>query len=105
MFPEMPAYPVGASELDHSQYVKIPAAWLLDRLGYKGRWHESFGCYEKQPLVLVHDGSQIASLEEKALQFKVFVSGICQQVRDTFNIELEIEPQILPYTKVLNQST
>jgi UDP-N-acetylenolpyruvoylglucosamine reductase len=72
---------------------------LLDHLGYKGYWHGSFGCYEKQPLVLVHSKEQAGSLEEKVMQFKTLITEICDRVQHTFQIQLEIEPQLLPYAE------
>ncbi|MGN0190805.1 MAG: UDP-N-acetylmuramate dehydrogenase [Candidatus Cryptobacteroides sp.] len=44
----VPHYPVGEDR------VKIPAAWLIEQCGWKGRTHKGAGVYEKQPLVLVN---------------------------------------------------
>ncbi len=46
--PAMPHYAVGDSA------TKIPAAWLIEQCGWKGRTLGGAGVYEKQPLVLVN---------------------------------------------------
>lgn len=66
--------------------VKIPAAWLIDQCGWKGRRIGSAGVWGSQPLVLVNaDGrctpSEIVSLEE----------NIKNDVRQRFGIALEAE--------------
>ncbi len=79
-YPEMPSY-------EQSDGFKIPAGWLIDKLGLKG---VSFGVvkvHEFQALVLVNDGG---SAEEvlKAAQ------SIRSAVVKGFGIELEQEPRL-----------
>ena len=50
-WPLMPSYPVNTDE------VKIPAAWLIDQLGFKGKKIGGIGCHPDQALVLTNDGS------------------------------------------------
>ena len=79
---EMPHYRINISE------VKIPAGWIIDKLGYKGYKKGDAGVHKNQALVLVNhgnaSGSEILSLA-KEIQEKVF---------ERFNIHLETEVNI-----------
>ncbi len=63
---EIPSYPVD------SHYVKLSAAWLIDRCGLKGTSVGGACVYEKQPLVLVNSGNatakDVADLARKVQQ-------------------------------------
>lgn len=48
--PDLPGYPLPDGR------VKVPAAWLIERAGWKGRREGAVGCHERQPLVIVHFG-------------------------------------------------
>ena len=50
-FPQIPHYEVDANR------VKIPAAWLIDQCGWKGKRLGRAGVHDKQPLVLVNVGN------------------------------------------------
>ncbi len=67
-YPSIPGYNVPDG-------VKIPAAWLIEQSGWKGRKFGEIGVHEKQPLVLVNygtgDGFDIKLLSEK-IQHSVF---------------------------------
>jgi UDP-N-acetylmuramate dehydrogenase len=78
-YPDMPHYEVNA------QQVKIPAAWMIDRCGWKGRSMGHAGVHEKQPLVLINrggaTGAEIIALSE----------AICASVREKFGIDIHPE--------------
>ncbi|AWL10917.1 UDP-N-acetylmuramate dehydrogenase [Saliniradius amylolyticus] len=49
-FPAMPGHPLSDGR------IKVPAAFLIDKLGYKGYEREGIGCHASQPLVLFNTG-------------------------------------------------
>lgn len=53
-YPTIPSYPAEGG-------VKIPAAWLIQQTGWKGRSLGRAAVYEKQPLVLVNSGDAEAN--------------------------------------------
>lgn len=68
---------------------KIPAAWLLDSAGWKGRWVGNVGCYEKQPLVLVTNGHATGQ------EILDFTRDIITSIKERFGITLEPEVNII----------
>ncbi len=78
-YPNMPFYPV------NDEVMKIPAAWLIDQCGLKGKTLGGAAVHEKQPLVLINKngatGDEIAQLAEE-------VRGA---VKKKFSIELHPE--------------
>ncbi len=64
-YPGMPSYPVDAST------VKIPAAWLIDQAGWKGKTFGAYGVHKQQALVLVNyggaKGGDIFELSERII--------------------------------------
>lgn len=63
--PDMPFYPAEGG-------VKIPAGWLIEQCGFKGKNYGQASVYEKQALVLVNrgeaDGSEIALLADLIME-------------------------------------
>ncbi len=82
-FPEIPYYKVRENE------IKIPAGWLIDKLGWKGYREGDAGVHSKQALVLVNygkaNGKEIYQLSQK----------IIHSVYDRYRIELEYEVNVV----------
>lgn len=75
-------------EMPNSQY-KIPAGWLIDQLGWKGKRVGNTGCYAQQALVLVNYGGATGSeIYRHALTVQ-------QDVYDSFGVEITPEVNLL----------
>ena len=82
-FPEMKFYEVSATE------VKVPAGWLIEHAGLKGKRFGDAGIHKNQALVLVNYGTATG-------QEILNVSKTVQQtVFDTFGIQIEAEVNII----------
>ena len=66
--------------------VKIPAAWLIEKCGWKGYKGENAGVYEKQPLVLINATGKARPDDILELENK-----IKESVYERFGIRLEAE--------------
>lgn len=81
-FAEVPSYPSGSK-------VKIPAAWLIDQCGWKGKRIGDAGVHKMQALVLVNygkaTGEEIQALAEK----------IQHSVKERFGVELAPEVNVV----------
>jgi UDP-N-acetylmuramate dehydrogenase len=82
-YPELPYYP------DREGYVKIPAAWMIDKLGFKGKRQGDAGVHKKQALVLVNYGNA------KGSELLNLAKEIQELVFKEFEIRLEIEVNLL----------
>ena len=73
-FEDMPSYPV------NKEYVKVPAGWLIEKTGFKGKRYNNFGVHKNQALVLVNyggaDGSDILKLANLIQDSVKMVFGI-----------------------------
>jgi len=78
-FPEMPHYYV--SETDE----KVPAAWLIDKCGWKGKQIGKAAVHDKQALVLVNKGGATGA------EIVFLAEQIQLSVKEKFGIELRPE--------------
>ena len=82
-FDDVPSY-----KLDDKNY-KIPAAWLIESAGLKGKELDGFGIHKTQPLVLVnYGGARGEDIYKLSLSIKEIIFKI-------FKIELETEVNII----------
>lgn len=82
-FPGIPQFPVS------EDWVKVPAAWLIDQCGWKGKRRGDVGVHEKQALVLVNygggSGKEVFRLSEM----------IRESVQKKFGVELHREVNVI----------
>jgi len=83
-YPAIPGY-----ELPDG-YVKVPAGWLIDQAGWKGKTLNNAAVHHKQALVLVNRG------DAKAKDVLELASKIKHDIKIKYNIDLEEEVNILP---------
>lgn len=83
IFPDIPSYIVSEKE------VKVPAGWLIEKAGFKGKTFGNYGVHKHQALVLVNyggaNGTDILKLA-KLIQ---------KTVNRIFNIDIETEVNII----------
>ena len=82
-YPELPSFS------STNEQLKIPAAWLIDHLGFKGTIHGGAGVHKNQALVLINLGTA------KGKEVLDLAKKIQLAVKETFNISLETEVNIL----------
>ena len=69
-----------------SPMVKVPAAWLIEQCGWKGRRSGGAAVYDKQPLVIVNYTGEAYPEEIIGLERRIIES-----VKDKFGVELHPE--------------
>jgi len=78
-YPDMPHFPV------EGERVKIPAAWLIEQCGWKGKTLGGAQVWPKQPLVIVNANNATAQ------DIIALAAAISKSVKDKFGIELHPE--------------
>jgi UDP-N-acetylmuramate dehydrogenase len=82
-------YPTIPGYTTENQGVKIPAAWLIEQCGWKGKTFDSIGIHKQQALVLVNYGNGTGNkIWELAQQ-------ILSSVKEKFNINLQPEVNVV----------
>ncbi|MBT8260159.1 MAG: UDP-N-acetylmuramate dehydrogenase [Bacteroidia bacterium] len=82
-FPEIPSYPVSEEE------VKVPAGWLIEKAGFKGKTFGNYGVHKNQALVLVNYGGANG---KDILELSKIIQNT---IRTLFDINLEAEVNII----------
>lgn len=82
-YPDAPAYPAETGK------VKMPAGWLIETAGWKGKTFSNYGVHTKQALVLVNYGGATGQ------EIYDLSSQIVKNIFDEFGILLEREVNIL----------
>ena len=77
-YPDVPSYPAPGG-------VKVPAGWLIEKSGWKGRSLGPAAVYEKQALVLVNKGGATGA------DVKRLADTIIEDVKQKFGISLSTE--------------
>ena len=80
---EIPNYDMG------NNMVKIPAGWLIEQAGLKGKSFGNISVYDKNALVLINNGG---ATKEDLLRAK---NKIIKTIFEKFDITLEQEPEML----------
>ena len=82
-------YPSIPSYTTENQYVKVPAGWLIEQCGWKGKRINNIGVHSQQALVLVNYGDGVG---DEILQL---ATAIQSSVKEKFDIHLATEVNII----------
>jgi len=82
-FPDLPSF-----KIDSNNY-KIPAAWLIEKSGFKEIKNKNVGVYKNQPLVIINHG------EATGKEILDFANEIKETINNNFNIQLMEEVLII----------
>ena len=86
-YPDMPHYPAPSLEgRAGERFSKIPAAWLIEQCGWKGKTLGGAQVWPKQPLVIVNAEGQATADDIVRL-----AAAIQQSVKEKFNISISPE--------------
>lgn len=82
-FPDVPSYKISET------LVKVPAGWLIEKAGFKGKRFNEYGVHNKQALVLVNYGNASGKEIYELAQL------IQKTIKRLFNISIETEVNII----------
>ena len=82
-FPDMPYYVVSENE------VKVPAGWLIEQAGFKGKRFGDAGIHKNQALVLVNYGNATGQ------EILAVSKNIQKTIFDTYGISIEVEVNVI----------
>ncbi len=82
-FPDLPSYKIS------DEAVKVPAGWLIEKAGFKGKRFNDYGVHNKQALVLVNYGNASGKDIFKLARL------IQKTVKRIFDITIETEVNII----------
>lgn len=83
LYPNMPSYPVSKA------LIKVPAGWLIEQAGFKGKRLGDAGVHEKQALVLVNYGNA------KGDEIYQLALTIQKEIARKYGIALEMEVNVI----------
>lgn len=81
--PNIPSYIISDKE------IKVPAGWLIEQSGFKGKRFGNYGIHEKQALVLVNYG------DASGKEIYELAKTIQKTIKENFLIDLEIEVNVI----------
>ena len=82
-FPEMKYYDVSETE------VKVPAGWLIEQAGFKGKRFGDAGIHKNQALVLVNYGNATGQ------EILAVSKDIQKTIFDKFDVHIEAEVNVI----------
>lgn len=86
-YPGMPSFDV--ENPSEERYKKVPAAWMIERAGWKGFRRGAVGVHENQALVLVNYGGGTGA------QVLELCRDICRDVEEKFGVAISPEVNIV----------
>lgn len=78
-YPDIPSYPASDG------YIKVPAGWLIEKSGWKGKSLGNAAVYEKQALVLINRGGATG------MEIKHLADTVIADIKEIFGITLHAE--------------
>ena len=82
-FPEIPYYE------ESKNHFKLPAGWLIEKIGYKGKRKGDAGIHKKQALVLVNYG------RAKGLDILALAEEVKEKIFNFYGLRLDFEVNLL----------